>query len=290
MGFLEFLNKLIGRNEPMPVKENTSPSNVPKKYMEETELMRILEQSEMSTVRITATVEDNMPLTASKFLGKPYFPANKNYPTDKTGKPMIMLAQINFAEVPHLNNYPEAGILQFYIAAKDDLYGVNFDDFTDQTSFRVLFHTIVDENNLNPSVPVFNLRNDDVYTPITVEHRLTFRLEKEYVPHSDWRFEMYFGKNYFDFSSEYENDALWEKYETGDIANPGGHKIGGYAYFTQWDPRSKESYSDYILLLQIDSEGDHILWGDVGVGNLFIREEDLKRLDFSSVLYTWDCY
>jgi len=30
-------------------------------------------------------------------------------------------------------------------------------------------------------------------------------------------------------------------------------------------------------MLQIDSEGDYILWGDVGVGNLFIREEDLKR-------------
>jgi len=44
------------------------------------------------------------------------------------------------------------------------------------------------------------------------------------------------------------------------------------------------------LLLQIDSIGEHILWGDVGVGNFFITEDELKRKDFSKVLYNWDCY
>ena len=40
------------------------------------------------------------------------------------------------------------------------------------------------------------------------------------------------------------------------------------------------------------SEGDgedEIMWGDCGVGNFFISSDDLKRLDFSRVLYTWDC-
>ena len=32
------------------------------------------------------------------------------------------------------------------------------------------------------------------------------------------------------------------------------------------------------------------MWGDCGVGNFFINAEDLKRLDFSNVLYNWDCY
>jgi uncharacterized protein YwqG len=51
-------------------------------------------------------------------------------------------------------------------------------------------------------------------------------------------------------------------------------------------------FSDYELLLQIDSseaEADEICWGDVGVGNFFIRREDLRNRDFSKVLYTWDC-
>jgi uncharacterized protein YwqG len=69
-----------------------------------------------------------------------------------------------------------------------------------------------------------------------------------------------------------------------------GHKIGGYAYFTQSDPRDeKEDRSDWVLLLQMDSQGDDILWGDVGVGNFFIHPDDLKRKDFSKVLYNWDC-
>ncbi|MBK6997000.1 MAG: DUF1963 domain-containing protein [Lewinellaceae bacterium] len=29
--------------------------------------------------------------------------------------------------------------------------------------------------------------------------------------------------------------------------------------------------------------------GDMGVGHFFIREQDLAALDFSRVLYDWDC-
>jgi uncharacterized protein YwqG len=71
-----------------------------------------------------------------------------------------------------------------------------------------------------------------------------------------------------------------------------GHKLGGYPYFTQWDPRYDQKYRDanYILLFQMDSDDDaHIMWGDVGVGNFFIREQDLREGDFSNILYSWDC-
>ncbi|KMZ44718.1 MULTISPECIES: DUF1963 domain-containing protein [Bacillales] len=47
------------------------------------------------------------------------------------------------------------------------------------------------------------------------------------------------------------------------------------------------------MLLQLDMEGDnydyYVSWGDSGVGNFFIRREDLLRLDFSKVSYTWEC-
>jgi uncharacterized protein YwqG len=68
-----------------------------------------------------------------------------------------------------------------------------------------------------------------------------------------------------------------------------GHKIGGYAFFTQHDPR--EQLGDMELLFQLDSdEAIQCRWGDMGVGNFFIRKEDLERWDFSNVLFTWDCY
>lgn len=46
-----------------------------------------------------------------------------------------------------------------------------------------------------------------------------------------------------------------------------------------------------MLLLQIDTDDAlNIMWGDAGVANFFIREKDLINLDFSNVVYNWDCY
>ena len=39
----------------------------------------------------------------------------------------------------------------------------------------------------------------------------------------------------------------------------------------------------------LDSYTDIVMWGDVGVANFFIKKEDLERMDFSDVFYTWDC-
>ena len=53
-----------------------------------------------------------------------------------------------------------------------------------------------------------------------------------------------------------------------------------------------EDEKPYVLLLQIDSEDNseiEILWGDSGIYNFFIKQSALKNLDFSNVLYRWDC-
>ena len=58
------------------------------------------------------------------------------------------------------------------------------------------------------------------------------------------------------------------------------------------DPRSEDSAQYDTLLLQLDTDfrqGIGLMWGDIGVGNFFINREALKRLDFSDVLYNWDC-
>ena len=69
-----------------------------------------------------------------------------------------------------------------------------------------------------------------------------------------------------------------------------GHKLLGYPAFTQSDPREyHKKYGKYdTLLLQIDTD-DGIMWGDSGVANFFINKDDLKNMNFSSVLYNWDC-
>ena len=66
----------------------------------------------------------------------------------------------------------------------------------------------------------------------------------------------------------------------------------GHPYFTQYDPRDPGGPYD-TLLLQIDTDGegrdDYVMWGDAGVGNFFINRGKLEQLDFSDVMYTWDC-
>lgn len=88
-----------------------------------------------------------------------------------------------------------------------------------------------------------------------------------------------------------ENEVeMWDLYE--EHFGGQGHKIGGYPFFTQTDPREWEkAYQEHnILLLQIDTDDDlGIMWGDYGVANFFITKEVLLNLDFSNVLYNWDC-
>ena len=76
------------------------------------------------------------------------------------------------------------------------------------------------------------------------------------------------------------------------LASGQGSKLGGYPFFTQEDPRTYGDYPTFdTLLLQIDTDDElDIMWGDSGVANFFIALEDLKKRNFSKVLYNWDCY
>ena len=85
------------------------------------------------------------------------------------------------------------------------------------------------------------------------------------------------------------NDEIYDL-ENELETNESRHKMLGYSFFTQEDPRYNEKYKDYdVLLFQIDSEGKYLMWGDCGIGNFFITKEGLNEKDFSNVLYNWDC-
>ncbi|HMQ90406.1 MAG TPA: YwqG family protein, partial [Flavilitoribacter sp.] len=68
-----------------------------------------------------------------------------------------------------------------------------------------------------------------------------------------------------------------------------GHKVGGYAHFAQQDPRRAED--NLVLLFQMDTDAEmECMWGDMGTAKFFISEQDLKDLNFSRVMYYWDCF
>lgn len=159
----------------------------------EDKLIAILEPSKTDYIKIEAVPENNLPLTTSKFLGIPYIPQGFEYPTNAKGQPLALLAQINFAETPRLQDFPNEGILQFYILPTDDLYGINFYNLLDQNNFRVIYHAEVDENKIEPELPFFDMFLEDWYLPITAEHKLTFSFASEYVSAEDFRFKHFLG-------------------------------------------------------------------------------------------------
>ncbi len=238
-------------------------------------------------LEIKARRQNNLALWQSKFGGLPYLPKGVAYPRDSKGVPLFLLAQINFAECPKLETFPEAGILEFYISDKD-VYGISFDDLTRQDSFRIQYfpEVIQDESHL---LTDFGFLPRPNILPFEASCSLTYTSQHAPISVYDYQFgKNILGKDVPEWSEEVLSIA--RPYE--ELFPSLGHKISGYPYFTQTDPRHDKKYKgeDYTLLFQMDTDYEAgIMWGDAGVGNFFIREPDLQRRDFSKVLYSWDC-
>ncbi|MGE6630546.1 YwqG family protein [Bacillus sp. NPDC077027] len=230
----------------------------------------------------------------SKILGDPYFPKEDTYPVDGEGHPMKLLAQLNFSQLPKLEDYPESGLLQIFISVHDDLYGMNIDQKTEQKDFHIKFieEPFLKEEDLMTDFS-FVKTPEDFYFPATKEGAITGELASETISADDFRFEKVVGKNSWDLFesiSDHEDDTdvlMDEFYETHSGF---GHKIGGYPGFTQEDPRAYEDKEHTVLLLQIDSDDEvDLMWGDCGIANFFIKPEDLKQKNFENIVYNWDC-
>lgn len=240
-------------------------------------------------VKVKTSAAETLTVWQSKFGGEPYFPKDMPYPMNADQEPLKLLAQINFSEVPSLQDFPSSGILQFYIA-RDDLYGLNFDDPRLQDTFRIIYfeQVITDKSQLLTDFSFVDVdENDEYLSPLQGQYALLFEQAIEVIPTEDFAFDQAIVRD----SQVAWNDGLWELYS--ETFSSAGHKLGGYPYFTQSDPREyNDELKDYILLFQMDTEyadGIDIMWGDSGVGNFFIHPDDLKNKDFSKVLYNWDC-
>ncbi|HDR7795841.1 TPA: DUF1963 domain-containing protein [Bacillus luti] len=252
----------------------------------------ILEESVKPYIKVTGTQAETT-FFESKFGGYPYLPKNLEHPKDSNGQPMMLLAQLNFEEIPHIEYMPQSGMLQFFVSADDELFGVDFDHPTNQKDFQIIYHSTITED-LTKLVTDFSYLNtlDLEYFIIPEAAKLTFEVAFQPVTTGDYRFEKTF-KDSIDLGKIIDDETeveLGELYE--ELFEGQGHKIGGYPFFTQTDPREyEEKYQQHdILLLQIDTDDSlNIMWGDSGVANFFIRKEDLINLDFSNVLYNWDC-
>lgn len=250
----------------------------------------LINKTGLSCISITARPASKLRLEQSKFGSYPYLPAGFEYPKDSSGEFMFPLAQINCKELPPLAGYPNSGFLQFYISGTDELMGLDFDDPQSQKDFRVLYFEEEQFTHYKTDFSFLDTVIERGSSPVFKPHSLEFSLKKDYVGIGDVRYEEKGSFKIDDITKLYPS-SIQERLEDaayGDFCC-NGHKIGGYAYFTQEDPRMyNEKLGDYIVLLQIDTD-DEIMWGDSGVGNFFIHPDDLAKKDFSKVMYNWDC-
>lgn len=240
-----------------------------------------IKKLKLPVVRITPALVPPgyaLPLTASKFAGNPYWPANLPYPVSKFGKPLTLLAQINFTEMPAIKGYPRKGIFQVFISHMFWGYGDEYNAY--------VYHKNIHEDYLTD----FSFIEPELYEglPVIGEHALTFLKDIEYGRPDDFRCRIDFGGVSFD---DFRDDLINKHLDVFDkMFTNGDNKIGGYAFLLQGDPReeNQERQTD-VLLLQIGPDNENIGFCDGGFCSFFINPEDLKRKDFSKVYMNLDC-
>lgn len=312
MGLFDLFKK-----KPAPAEPPVKPPEQPADPAADKALARaICEELWAETARpvVRFTLEDGEPdIFASKVGGTPYLPHGEAWPLDRDSHPMDLLAQVDCSALAGLPDFPQEGLLQFFLA-RDDVYGADFDDGTAQTGFRVLYRETVDRSvtaeevrSKRPPAP-----DDDeaYYSPVLIPARICFQpVESQGITEQDCRFDGLFAEKWnarrpdvpvqrpWDFYKRLPEDQRDYQLFTQPGWESGGHHAGGWPYFTQDDPRYDGKYEDLdVLLFQLDSDfgpesqrRDRVLWGDCGVANFFIRREDLQKRDFSRGLYNWDC-
>ena len=252
--------------------------------------------------KLTLHPEGSCGLLDSKVGGLPYWDPALPYPVDSQGNQMTLLAQLNFAQLGTEAPLPAQGLLQFFIG-QDDVFGIDFDQPDSQKDFRVVYHPEPDSALTLEQIQALELPTHveaDLCTPVIREAAFTAEKTVGYMGPGDCRFEALFreavravtgedigDKNEYQYFDKADRDYFYDQLSTA------GHRLLGYPFFTQYDPREPEGPYD-TLLFQLDSDmaedrKDLVLWGDCGVGNFFINREDLLRRDFSRILYNWDC-
>lgn len=216
----------------------------------------------------------------SRIGGAPWLPVGKKIPACSKGKPMQFLAQLNLEEFPTIWTMPAKGILQFYLS-EDAL-----DEDYERGDASVLYFEEIEKQNdwwEEHAVPFFEdgpFEKQEVF-------KLDYLVTKEWMPGSDYRFREEIGRQLKTaLGADY-----WTALKAYSEKNAGlGHKLGGYSYFAQDDPRFSWEIPGE-LLFQLDSdEAINCYWGDMGAGHFFIAEEALKNKDFSKVQFYWDCH
>lgn len=273
-----------------------------------------------------AICQKESPITPfdSKLGGIPYWDAAKPYPTDAKGRPMAMVMQVNFAELPHVDPLPQSGMLQFFITSDETVleegYGIYFEDPTSQANCRVVYHETINRDIDIKPLGQYPRCEDLENSPVMGEYPLWALPGDSCINRTCNGFEQLFADAvrqlygdkletpYFDdylkkILPEEHRDEVDDALVMGD--NPmyygpteKNFQMLGFPAFEQYDERPEGCRCDTLLLqiptIENNNESQDgnwcTIWGDCGSARLFINASDLRRRDFSHVYFEFQCY
>lgn len=239
------------------------------------------EKTKKSCYRIKC-LEQVPDILDDKIGGIPYLPLLEEYPKDKNGEDMALLIQVNLANID-LEDYPKSGILEIFID-KELSYPSDY-------QIRYFKEGLEYQKDL----PSIDLSNFITQKPIKISLEKTI----DYMPCSDYRYidiliniiNEYFDGDISDYSelAEFIDEDEVREIMYDELEGNRG-SIGGYADFTQEDPRSYKKLDKDECLVKIDSElSKEIMIGDSGIIFVLINKNDIKNCNFENALVNWDC-
>ena len=220
--------------------------------------------------------------------GRPSLDPTTPWPLDSDGRPMIFLAQINYADMPSLEGFPDDGLLSVFVEDND----VNGCDFPSRNAGFIVMYREEIANFIRHDLPdsAWN------YTPFSAElcqNGRTLKGRRATCPVSPNSVEV------MQITTDWYPDCptdLWDKFSEALIdGKPSSVYYGGHPDFTQQDFRQvgdSPAYSEVLLQLGWltgRTDGVEICWGDAGEACFLASPKDLKERNFGNATYSWDC-
>ena len=212
--------------------------------------MRIAEEIIRRTTtehyRLVLNEERKPSVTDSKIGGIPYWPADKEFPVDQQGKPMLLLMQVNCAQAGLREPLPDHGMIQWFISLNPEwMYGCrgNYDD--QGAGFRIVYHDEIGESATPAGVPTHDTV-DDMLTPVKCEVAIDVVIEQTAMGVSDGRFNQLFFDIVREITGAEHTGMMWYQYLDNDdclyfekelgMGRP-SHQMLGYPHYSQDEAR-----------------------------------------------------
>lgn len=219
------------------------------KYSDELGSAKEQLQAKLRKLQFLEMTQEPTTGSGSRLGGPLFWPRGEPIPTDSSGKPMILAAQINFEETKVLPDFPKSGLLQLFLANDINERGITFlreyrndGDYPlrNGDGFKVVFHH--DTNNLVETELQPPQVDYPICSPGLVSNPRKIRFSdatEQLPPMSHWQGSIIYER--FDRLPEAENsfgdvfDVLSS--ETWDEQLPTRSYLGGYACPLQADQR-----------------------------------------------------